>query len=217
MSAGPAEAILFDFDGVLVDSESAVDAAWSGWATEHGLDPGALRAVFHGRRTEEVVALMAPDLEPSREAAEIERAILTVDGGGAAIEGPQRLYSRVTSDRRGVVTSARRDTAEARLEHLAMEHPTALVTADDVAAGKPNPDCYLLGARLLGVGPSRCLVIEDAPAGVEAARAAGMSVIAVTTTHAAAELAAADRVVAPGEVVEAALAVVDPAVTNARQ
>lgn len=217
MNPGAAEAILFDFDGVLVDSTRAVETAWALWAAEHGVDEAALRAILHGRRTEEVVGRMAPDLDPAQEAAAIERTILTVEGGGSAIDGPQRLYARVADDRRGVVTSARRDTAEARLEHLAMERPAALVSADDVTTGKPHPDCYLLGARMLGVEPSRCLVIEDAPAGIEAALSAGMPLIAVTTTHPADELAAADRIVAPDAVADVSLPLLAPDAVGASQ
>ena len=85
--------------------------------------------------------------------------------------------------------------AEARLRAAGIDPPAALVTADDVRRGKPDPEPYLLGAARLGVEPARCLVIEDAPAGLAAGRAAGMQTVGVATTHEAADLDA-DLVVA---------------------
>jgi len=203
-------AVLFDFDGVLVDSTNAVDTAWEHWSRRRGVDLAELKSFYHGRRTEEVVEAMAPALDPAEEAAWVEDEILGVDGGGIPIEGSRRLYDQIAAGRRGVVTSGLRKTTEARLAALALDPPAALVTADDVARGKPNPDCYLLGARGLGIAPERCLVVEDAPAGIEAGLAAGMTVVAVTTTHDRAELTAAAAVVEPEGLSEAVLPLLEP-------
>ncbi|HLM32142.1 MAG TPA: HAD-IA family hydrolase [Solirubrobacterales bacterium] len=212
MSRGPAEAVLFDFDGVLVDSGRQVELAWGQWADRHGISIDAMRAVWHGRQTEEVVRMLARELDPGVEAAWVEELVLTIDGGGTAIDEAVELYRRLAEGRRAIVTSARIETAQARIARQALPPPAALVTAGDVEAGKPAPDCYRLGARLLGLDPERCLVIEDAPAGIEAALAAGMTVIALTTTHPAQELAAAHQVIPPTELDSTAMALLAPGV-----
>jgi mannitol-1-/sugar-/sorbitol-6-phosphatase len=197
---GQIEAVLFDFDGVLVDSTHTVQRAWDRWAERRRVDPLELRAIYHGRRTEEVTALVAPSLDPVEEAAWVENAMLTVDGGGVPIEGAISAYQRLPADRRAIVTSAMRPTARARVAGVGLSEPAALITADDVRRGKPHPDPYLLGAERLGRDPGRCLVVEDAPQGIEAGLAAGMTVVAVTTTHAAAELDRAHRIAGPAEI-----------------
>jgi sugar-phosphatase len=197
VSADRADAVLFDFDGVLVNSGGQVELAWGRWADRHAISIDDVRAVWHGRRTEEVVGMLAQELDPAFEAAWVEELVLTLDGGGAAIAEVGDLYRRLARERRAIVTSALIQTAEARIARQVLPPPAVLVTAGDVEAGKPAPDCYLLGARLLGIDPGRCLVIEDAPAGIEAALAAGMTVIALTTTHPAEELGAAHAVVTP--------------------
>jgi mannitol-1-/sugar-/sorbitol-6-phosphatase len=186
----PGGAVLFDLDGVIVDSTATVEDVWRRWALGHDVDVERLVAFSHGRPTRETLTRFAPDLDPLAEGLELEREAVRI--GAEPIAGTIELYRALPDVARGVATSARRETALARFEAAELPLPLVLVTADDVAAGKPAPDCYLLAASLLDVPPTECIVVEDAPAGIEAARTAGMRVIALTTTHPAFELGEAD-------------------------
>jgi sugar-phosphatase len=183
--------VLSDLDGVLVDSGAEVERIWREWAAGHGLDPDEVARASHGVPSEGVLERVAPHLLTAEEIARIE--CLHAATGGRALPGAAELLSR---DRIGVVTSCSPALAAARLEAAGLPTPAVLITSDLTERGKPHPDPYLAGAAALGAAPADCLVIEDAPAGIAAARAAGMTVWAVTTTHAPGELAGADRVVA---------------------
>jgi mannitol-1-/sugar-/sorbitol-6-phosphatase len=186
----PRSAVLFDMDGVLIDSGEAVIATWRAWAERRDLDPAQVIQLGHGRPTREVLARVAPELDGVAESRALEAE--AVSYLAPAIEGAAELFASLPDDARALVTSARRETAAARLAAAELPVPRVVVTADDVAAGKPAPDCYLQAAALLGVAPADCIVVEDAPPGIDAARSAGMRVIALTTTHAAFELGEAD-------------------------
>jgi sugar-phosphatase len=184
---------LCDLDGVLVDSAAAISRAWRGWAEGHGLDPDAVERFLQGRPATEVIEGVAPGLPVEVEFKRVEDAEVADVGGVTAMPGAQRLLA--TADRQvAVVTSCSRRLALARMGAAGLEPPACLVTADDVQRGKPAPDPYLLAAQRLGVEPGSCIVIEDAPAGVDAGLAAGMTVWAVTTTHTAEQLAGAHRI-----------------------
>ena len=185
-------AVLCDLDGVLVDSGDAVEAVWRDWAQEHGLDAEAVARASHGVPTREVIASVAPHLAAAEEAQRVER--LHAATGGEALPGAAELLARVPATALAIVTSGSWELAAARLEAAGLKSPTILVTADAVRRGKPAPDAYLVAAQALGAAPSDCVVIEDAPAGVRAGRAAGMTVWAVTTTHSAGELSDAQRI-----------------------
>ncbi len=185
-----AGAVLFDLDGVIVDSTGTVADIWREWALQREIDPERLIAYSHGRPTRATLQRFAPELDPRQEGLELERE--AVRRGAETIEGVAALYRALPDAARAVATSASRETALARFEAAGLPLPRVLVTADDVAAGKPAPDCYLLAAALLDVPPVDCIVVEDAPAGIDAARGAGMRVIALTTTHPAFELVEAD-------------------------
>src|SRR5580658_4301307 len=174
-------AILFDLDGVLVDSTGAVDREWRAWAQRKGVDGDAVMAIAHGVRTQEVREL------ESREADHQE--------GVRVMPGAAELVHSIPEGRWGVVTSGTRLLASARLRFCGLPVPKVLVTADDVAYGKPHPEPYLKGAERLGFEPADCLVIEDAPAGIQAARAGGMKVIGITSTYTADALEHADAVI----------------------
>lgn len=188
------EAILFDLDGVLVDSTAVVVRTWREWAEDRGLDAERLLEVAHGRRTAETVRLFAPDLDADSEARELERIEANDLDGVLEIEGARELLSSLPADGWTVVTSGTRELASKRMEHVGLPLPGRFVSADDVENGKPDPECYLKAAELLGVAPENCVVIEDAPPGIQAARSAGMAVVAVATTHPASELSDADSV-----------------------
>jgi sugar-phosphatase len=184
-------AILSDLDGVLVDSGDAVERVWREWAAGLGLDADAVARESHGVPTREVIAAVAPHLEAGAEAGRVER--LHAATGGRALPGAAELLARAPAGALAVVTSGGAELVAARLRSAGLPEPGCLVTADCVRRGKPAPDAYLLAAQALGVAPAGCVVIEDAPAGVRAGRAAGMTVWAVTTTHAAEELEGAER------------------------
>jgi HAD superfamily hydrolase (TIGR01509 family) len=176
-------AVLSDLDGVLVDSGAAIERTWRTFAERHGLDAATVLAESHGRRSVDLIRLVAPDLDAPAEAAEIEREEIENVEGLLPLPGARELVSSVPADRFAVVTSGSRALAVARLRAAGLPVPKVLVTAEQVEAGKPDPAGYLRAAALLGVDPSECLVLEDAPAGVAAGLAAGMTVIAVLTTN----------------------------------
>lgn len=188
-------AVLLDLDGVLIDSTAAVERAWRRWAGEVGIDPAPVLAVAHGRRTVDTIRQVAPQVDAEAEAARIERREEAETAGIVAYAGTERFLAALPDDRWAVVTSAPMGLATARLRAAGLPLPPLLVPAEAVRAGKPDPQGYRAGALALGVAPAGCVVVEDAPAGVEAGRRAGMRVVAVTTTHAAGALAGADLVV----------------------
>jgi mannitol-1-/sugar-/sorbitol-6-phosphatase len=182
--------VLSDLDGVLVDSGAEVERVWREWAAEHGLDPDLVARGSHGVPARGVLERVAPHLNHAEEIDRIERR--HAETGGRALPGAAELLARAHA----VVTSCSPELAAARFDASGLTAPAVLITSDLTARGKPHPDPYLAGASALGADPADCLVIEDAPAGIAAGRAAGMTVWAVTTTHAPEELTAADRVVA---------------------
>jgi len=188
-------AILFDLDGVLVDSTQSVSYQWLTWAAENHVPAEVMHPIMHGRRTAEVIQLAAPHLDAEAEARKIEERGANDNDRVFVVPGASELLQSLPENRWGVVTSATRYVATIRLRHFHLPVPRVLVTADDVARGKPDPAPYLMGAQLLHTEPKECLVIEDAPAGIRSAHAAGMRAIGVTTTFAATELGEADAVV----------------------
>jgi sugar-phosphatase len=189
-------AVLFDLDGVLVDSTGAVDREWRQWARRKGVDGDAVMAIAHGVRTIEVIRRVAPHLDAEAEAWEIENEEASDQQGVHVMPGAVALVNSIPDGRWGVVTSGSRLLAGARLQFCGLPVPKVLVTADDVEHGKPHPEPYLKGAEGLGFKPVECLVLEDAPAGIRSARAAGMQVIGVASTYPASRLGEADAVVA---------------------
>jgi len=179
------DAIIFDLDGVLIDANSVYERHWQAWAARHGVPFEDILAVHHGRPAAQTVEIVAPHLDPAREAAAYNQGLMedTDLDGVLAFPGVARLLGSLPVDRWAIATSAPQPVAIARLGHLALLQPDVLVTMDDVARGKPEPDPYLVAARGLGYPPQQCLVVEDAPAGIKAAAAAGAFVLAVTTTH----------------------------------
>jgi sugar-phosphatase len=176
-------AVLSDLDGVLVDSGAAIDGTWIRFAERHGLDSEQVLAKSHGRRAGDLIRLVAPHLDAEVEAVMIEREQIESAAGLRPLPGAQELVDSVPAGRFAIVTSGSRPLAVARLDAADIPVPKVLVTAEQVEAGKPDPAGYLRAAALLGVDPAHSLVLEDAPAGVEAGLAAGMTVIAVLTTN----------------------------------
>jgi sugar-phosphatase len=187
-------AVLFDLDGVLVNSTGSVDREWRAWAREKGIDEEAVIAVAHGVRSVEVIRAVAPYLDAEAEALKLENREAS-DHDISVMPGAIKLVRSIPENQWGVVTSGTRLLASARLTFVGVPLPKVMVAADDVKHGKPHPEPYLKGAHLLGVNPADCLVIEDAPAGIRSAHAAGMKVIALASTYPATALSEADAVV----------------------
>ncbi|MBA2344060.1 MAG: HAD family hydrolase [Rubrobacter sp.] len=196
MSSFGCDAILFDLDGVLVDSTRAVVRIWSEWAEQKGIEAERVLEVAHGRRTIETVRLVAPHLDAEAETEELQRIEIGNLDGMLEVEGALELVSSIPNDGWTVVTSGPRPLATNRLEHVGIPVPEHFVAAEDVTEGKPHPEAYLKGAEILGASPEACLVIEDAPSGIQAGKSAGMTVISVATTHDEDELSEADAVIA---------------------
>jgi mannitol-1-/sugar-/sorbitol-6-phosphatase len=187
-------AILFDLDGVLLDSTRVVADQYTRWAHENGLDPDYVMEAAHGVRTVEVIRRVAPHLDAVAETKKIEDREAAADGI-VQIPGALALLSSIPRGRWAVVTSGTRFLAVSRMQKFGIPVPDIMVTADDVSNGKPDPEPYRRGAELLQTGPAQCVVFEDAPAGIRSARAAGMKVISLPTTYPVAELGEADAIV----------------------
>jgi mannitol-1-/sugar-/sorbitol-6-phosphatase len=184
--------ILFDLDGVLVNSTAAVERAWRGWANQHGLLFEDVILHAHGRRTAETIAAVAPHLDAQAEALALEDGEVIRATEIAPLPGAHDLLQQLVGAPWAIVTSGPRRLAGARIEACDFPPPRALVAGDDVAQGKPHPEGYARAAHSLGVAANDCIVFEDAPAGVEAARSAGAVVVALTTTYDVSELGGAD-------------------------
>ncbi|WP_304451472.1 HAD-IA family hydrolase [Nocardiopsis sp. YSL2] len=189
--------VLFDLDGVLVDSGTAVREGLLAWARERDLDPARVLRHSHGRTNAGLVALVAPHLDPEAEDLVIEGHEAALGDTVQAMPGAHELLAALRDRGRpwAVVTSGSRRIATARIDTAGLPGPGVLVTADDVTEGKPHPEPYLLGAERMGVAPSACVVVEDSPGGARAGLAAGMPVVAVASTAVGEELAHATVVV----------------------
>ena len=178
-----------------MDSTRAVDREWREWAARKGVDGDAIMAIAHGVRTIEVIRRVAPHLNAEIEAAAIENHEAHDQRGVVVMPGAIDLVRSIPNGRWGVVTSGSRLLAQSRMRYCGLPIPDVLVTSDDVVNGKPDPEPYPKGAVGLGFPPAECLVLEDAPAGIQSGRAGGMKVIAMASTYTAEKLAAADAVV----------------------
>ncbi len=177
-------AFLFDMDGTILSSIAAAERVWTAWAQRHRLDVARFLPTIHGVRAVETIRRLAlPGVDAEAEAAALTLAEIDDVGGIAPIDGAARFLSALPEGRWAIVTSAPRALALRRIEAAGLRPPSVMVTADDVAHGKPAPDCFLLAADRLGVRAADCLVFEDAPAGILAAEAAGAAILVVTATH----------------------------------
>ena len=190
-------AVLFDLDGVLIDSTSCVERHWHAWAAKHGLDGDSILKIAHGVRNVETMRLVAPHLDVEQEAADFAVNEVADTGGVTAVEGARDLLAGLDGARWAVVTSCGAPLAKARIEAAQLPMPAALITGSDVGRGKPDPAPYLLAAEVLAVPPGSCVVIEDAPAGIRSGRSAGMRVIGIAFTYSRSDLhdSGADEVI----------------------
>jgi sugar-phosphatase len=190
-----AKAILFDMDGVLMDSTPSVERVWRIWAAKYGLDPECIASLAHGRRSIETIRAVAPQLDAEKENVVVEQMEIDDKEGVTALPGATELLAHLPPERFAIVTSATRPLAVARLGYAGIPVPRHMITANDVIHGKPSPEPFLKGAALLGFPPADCLVFEDSPAGIAAARSAGMKAIALQTTYPADQLQAAHAII----------------------
>jgi len=188
-------AILFDLDGVLVDSTPCGTRIWTAWANQNHLDAAYVVHIGHGRPTVETVRLVAPHLDAPHQAELIEQTEIADVAGLEVLPGARALLAALPPDRYTIVTSGGRRLATTRLHAAGLAIPPTMITANDITHGKPDPQPYLAGAAALGFDPRTCLVFEDAPSGIRAAHAAGATVIALPTTYPREELAASDLII----------------------
>lgn len=189
-----ARAMLFDLDGVLVDSTANVERHWRNWATRHGLDADALISVVHGRRAIDTIREQAPHLDADAELAAMIVSETEDTAGITALPGAKELLESLPADSWAIVTSGTHSIAHARLRVTGLPTPAVLITADQVSRGKPDPEGYLAAAHALRSMPADCVIVEDAPAGIEAARRGGIRCIALLTTHRFDAVASADAI-----------------------
>jgi sugar-phosphatase len=182
-------AVLFDLDGVLIDSTGCIRRHWEEWTRRHGLDMESLMRVAHGLRTIETMRHVAPHLDVEQEAKRFEMIEVADTEGVVKIEGSSQILESLPRQVWAIVTSGGQELAQARLLQAGLPIPDTLISGDMVEQGKPAPEPYLLGAKLMGVAVEDCVVVEDSPAGIVAAKAAGMQVIGIASTHSRQELA----------------------------
>jgi len=175
-------ALLFDLDGVLINSTPAVARVWRQWAIEHGFNPDEVVARAHGRPSLTTVREYLPNADHQAENREVERREIEDLAGIVPLPGALELLKSLPADRWIIVTSSTRPLAEVRIKAAGLPVPKKLVTASDITHGKPHPEPFLLGASALGFPATECVVFEDIPAGVLAGKAADAKVVAFTTT-----------------------------------
>jgi len=187
--------LLFDMDGVLVSSLGSVERSWQTWAEGHGLDVRETIKTAHGMRAIETVRSLKPEADHAAELKVIEDLEIADTEGLEVLEGVVPILQFLPQKYWTIVTSATERLARSRLAHAGIPVPKQIITADMVANGKPHPEPYLKGAKILGVEPSDCIVIEDSPSGSKAGHAAGCKVLATTFSHTVEQLAIADWIV----------------------
>ena len=204
-------ALLFDMDGVLVDSTPAVARVWTRWAARHGFDAAEVVHRAHGRPSITTVREYLPNADHLAENKEIEQDEVTDLDGVVPLPGALELLTALPRERWTIVTSCSRRMAEVRLKASGLPRPEVFVTSSDIRNGKPAPDPYLKGAEVLGFAAQDCVVVEDAPAGVRSGKAAGARVIGLCTTMASREIrdAGADWVVQDCAAIELDPAAID--------
>ena len=186
-----ARALLFDLDGVLIDSTPAVTRVWAQWAAEHGFEPETTVREAHGRPSIETIRELLPDADHEALNAVLERREIEDLNGVVPLPGAVELLTSLPPERWAIVTSCTRELARVRIQAAGLPLPPTIITSSDITNGKPHPEPYLKGASALGFDAADCIAFEDVPAGIRSARAAGARVIALRTTATESELAAA--------------------------
>lgn len=205
MTLPTTRALLFDADGVLVDSHAGYRNVWDRWSRLRGLDPATVLDATHARRPIDTITDVAPELDAVAEYGLLVRFVDDLPDAFPLFPSAPALLRELPPDAWAIVTSGDAERVRARLLAGRAQAPAVLVDGSSVSQGKPHPEGYLLAASRLGVDPGECVVVEDAPAGVEAGLAAGMNVVALTTSHPARALARATLIVSSLEAARPAL------------
>ncbi|MBV9759094.1 MAG: HAD-IA family hydrolase [Acidobacteriaceae bacterium] len=169
-------------DGTLVDSTSVVERVWSGWAERHGIPLDAVLSFSHGRPTAATMEHFLPGCDHAEELAEMGRYEETELQGIVAVPGAAEVVSALAGYPWGIVTSAWRTLAEARIAAAGIPVPKVIVPVDEIRHGKPDPEGFLRAAHRLGVAPEECVAFEDTRPGIIAGVNAGMRVVGILTT-----------------------------------
>jgi len=175
--------VLFDLDGVLVDSTPAVARVWTWWAKQHGFDPEETVRCAHGRPSIATIRELLPKANHERENREVERREIEDVEGVVPLPGAAELLQSLPPARWAIVTSCTKTLAHVRIRVAGLPDPKFIVTASDIKKGKPDPEPYLKGAQALSLAAVDCVVIEDAPAGIRSGKSSGAQVIALQTTE----------------------------------
>jgi len=182
MSQVQCAALLFDLDGVLINSTPAVARVWSNWARERGFNPEEVVARAHGRPSLTTVREYLPDANHEAENREVERREIEDLEGVVPLPGALELLASLPEERWTIVTSCTRPLAQVRIRAAGLPLPKKLITSNDIIRGKPDPEPYLKAASMLGFPIAECVVFEDVPAGIRSGKSAGARVIAFKTT-----------------------------------
>jgi len=195
MSSLTCKAILFDLDGTLVESTFFLERLWQDCGVQHCVTPQRMSEVMHGRPATEIINIVAPHLSIKEEVYTLETDEISRMDGMKIYTGAHDLLNSLPPTQWAIVTSGSLRVASARLDYAKLLQPAVFITADDVKEGKPAPHAYLLAASRLHVEPADCVVVEDAPAGIQAGKSAGMKVIGIASSHPIEELGQANVVV----------------------
>ncbi|MGF9565145.1 HAD-IA family hydrolase [Neorhizobium sp. JUb45] len=179
------DAFLFDMDGTILNSIASAERVWGRWAESHGLDVEKFLPTMHGKRgIDTITELNLPGVDPAAEAAIILQGEIDDVEGVVPIPGAIEFLASIPPEKWAIVTSSPIMLAKRRLAAAGITEPRFMVTAEDVKVGKPNPQCYILGAERVGISPAEALVFEDVMAGVKAGEGAGADVAVISHTHA---------------------------------
>ncbi|HSI73818.1 MAG TPA: HAD-IA family hydrolase [Fimbriimonas sp.] len=187
--------LLFDLDGTLVNSHSAVDRAWTAYARRHSLNPADVLQQIHGRRALDTIRLLTPNIDAEQEYEIVRQDERTDLKDVTPLAGAKEILRNLDPTLWAIVTSGTSDVAHARIAHCGLPEPKHVVYGEEVERGKPEPDEFLAGANKLGFRPEQCLVFEDTEPGVQAAKAAGMNVIGISAVSGREGLMGSDAVV----------------------
>lgn len=174
--------LLFDMDGVLLDSTVAVARVWRQWAVEKGFDPDHISHIAQGRPSLSTIRELLPGADHEAENRIVERREMDDIEGVVPCAGARELLASLPPERWALVTSSTRPLAQVRLRAGGLKFPERIITGNDIEYGKPHPEPFLKGAALLGLAPQDCIVVEDTAAGIRAGKAAGCRVLAFRTT-----------------------------------